>query len=268
MFYNEYFKCNSIEEATRAKEQYLNGIIENKTIFKFIQFGNEDLDRIKIETLDKEELWFCYYKNLNDPTEFEISYKIKKIVSRTGRTNDNIRKLIETIQQLYDVCSFTYEIDDLMWKEYGGNGNGICLKFQAQDYDYLYPIEYVEKQEINWTKLIIDSINRKQEYGTLYNEPMSVLPWVLKNPMNGVLDSRKEKEIRILHCPYDHDFNDGLIYPQVKSKLKYIGENVKYKDKKLKLEEIIIGQNCESVLRKQIIEIASKQEIPVSFSAV
>jgi len=86
--------------------------------------------------LSLDKLWFSYYKNLNDPTEFEIDYKIKKIVSRTAWKKQSIETFVSTIQQMYDVCSFTYKLEEYVWEEYGGDGNGICMVFDVLDYDY------------------------------------------------------------------------------------------------------------------------------------
>jgi len=89
---------------------------------------------------------------------------------------------------------------------------------------------------------------------------MALLPWIIKNPINGEVDSRKEKEIRILHCPYDDGgFNTGRIYPNVKSHLSYTGENVSYSEVGLKLKKVILGKGCNQKVKNKLIEICLNQ---------
>lgn len=46
-----------------------------------------------------------------------------------------------------------------MWRDYATNGNGICIQFNVGKFDYLYPVEYVQKSSIDFNKIIITAIN-------------------------------------------------------------------------------------------------------------
>lgn len=51
----------------------------------------------------EEKIWFSFYKTLNDDTEFQINYKIKKVVSKTGCSKDYIKLITNYLTEMYDV---------------------------------------------------------------------------------------------------------------------------------------------------------------------
>ncbi|MCI9080691.1 MAG: hypothetical protein HFH68_17605 [Lachnospiraceae bacterium] len=106
-----------------------------------------------------------------------------------------------------------------MWKDYASNGNGICIEFSVGNYDYLYPAEYLDKGSIDFNKMIISGINNG-------DFAFAIIPWVIKNPYNITLnmDSTKEKEVRMLYCPYDlGEVNGGTVEMDIKERLGYKG---------------------------------------------
>ena len=267
-FYNQYFKLQ-IEEATKNKIDFLKNIIIDDKIYKFIAFDdNEMLNNIKLDSFYKNSLWFSYYRKLNDPTEYEIKYNVKKVINKTGWKKESILFLIETIKQLYDVCSFSYRNEEYMWKEYANEKQGICLIFDVINYDMLYPVEYLEKKNINYDKMIINSLRAQKEQEKIgkYNDPMALYPWLIKNPYNGEMDSTKEKEVRILYCPYEKlEFNDGRIAPHVKTYKNFNGINVNYSDVGLKLKEVIIGNRCNNLIKEKVAVIAKSKGIKIVY---
>lgn len=110
-------------------------------MYKFISFDeNIKLNLNKLSCLKQGQLWFSYYRFLNDETEFDMKYDVNKVSDTTGIPIDNINFFISTIKEVYDVCSLTYSYNSYMWETYGNSGNGICLEFNVSDYDMLYPI--------------------------------------------------------------------------------------------------------------------------------
>ena len=94
------------------------------------------------------------------------------------------------------------------------------------------------------------------------NDPMSILPYVIKNPMNGELASYKENEVRILFPSFDDgNFNNGIVYPQVKVKNGYKGQGVGYDKCDLKINKIIIGKACNIDMKKSIIHYCDDKNI-------
>lgn len=90
--------------------------------------------------------------------------------------------------------------------------NGICIEFDVGNYDYLFPIEYLEKINIDFDKMIITAINN-------WDPTLGIIPWVIKNPYNitSNIDSTKEKEVRMLYSPcYLGEVNSGIIEMNIK----------------------------------------------------
>lgn len=262
-FYENYVKLmgnlkGQPDRATPYKINYLKGIIKNDKVYKFISFdGDASLVRAKIDTLKKGKIWFSFYKTLNDETEFHINYKVKKISRITGRSINSVHLLVNYLTEMYDVYSLTYEYQNDMWEDYASNGNGICIEFNVGDYDYLYPVEYLEKANIDFDKMIISAI-------TGGNFDLAIIPWVIKNPYNSTsnMDSTKEKEVRMLYCPYDlGELNRGRIEMNIKERLHYTGIAKPYTDFKLSISNIIIGNKCSN-------EIADELELFCSVNGI
>ena len=267
MFYDEFFE-RGVEDAIEFKIQYLQSILENNRLYKFIAFDDNDaLNKIKLKCLLNDQLWFSYFRYLNDPTEFDIIYDKKMVSRKLHLSEEFIEHFLRVIIGIYDVCSFTYKYEDYMWMEYANNGSGVCLEFTVSNLDMLYPVEYKNKSEINFDEMIVNSFMNysellKSKNGKLYNDPLSLYPWVVKNPQNGTLDSRKEKEIRILYSPYEFkEFNNGIINEKIKDIKNFHGLNVSYNKVNLSLEKIIIGSNCNDRLIKKINDICVKKDI-------
>lgn len=261
-FYDEYFNC-SMEECTKYKVKYLKSVIQGDLIYKFIGFDkNTALNLTKLNTLNNHCLWFSYYKFLNDTTEFKIKYNAFKISRKTNRTTAEIEYLYACMRQIYDVCSFSYEYTNHMWSEYANNG--FCMVFSVADYDYLWPVEYTPKNRIDFTSLIIKSFhifdNKDANYGKLVNDAMAIYPFVVKNPLNETMDSRKEKEVRMIYSPYDKkEFNDGILAPNIKDDKGYKGINVLWDTQKIVLKQIIVNADC--MYGSEIKRICDKHNI-------
>lgn len=266
-FYKGYFQ-QSLREATVYKSDFLDNLLEKRKVYKFIAFDdNEDLNELKLECIKNDKLWFSHYIYLNDKTEFEIEYDKTEVSRVTGVNPISIYTLVEDIKELYDVCSFSYECKTNMWENYANHGNGICIVFDVINLDILFPVEYIEKSRIDFTQLLINSYLTPIEEKMNRVDPMSILPFVIKNPMNGKLASYKEKEIRILFPSFDDgDFNNGIVYPQVKSKNGYKGKSVSYDKCDLKIDKIIIGKACNADIRKGIIHYCNSKNILSDFN--
>lgn len=89
---------------------------------------------------------------------------------------------------------------------------------------------------------------------------MSILPFILKNPQNGTMDSTKE--IRMFYAPTDKsEFNDGYIYKNSKKELKFNGISVRYDDVQLVVKKVVVGKGCNLNLLKKIKEICEEQNV-------
>lgn len=250
------------DKATPYKIDYLRKAIRDGKVYKFISFDEEEnLVRTKINTLKQGKIWFSFYKTLNDETEFQINYDATKIAMKTRRSVSNVHLLINYFTEMYDVYSLTYEYHNYMWKDYASNGNGICIEFNVEDYDYLYPVEYLEKENIDFDQMIISGISNG-------DFAFSIIPWVIKNPYNITLnmDSTKEKEVRMLYCPYDFgEVNGGKIEMNIKERLGYNGIAKPYVDFGLNISKIVLGDKCDSELIKELKEYFNANEIDYTY---
>lgn len=96
-FYDEYIiRLGNLKDkpdlATPYKIAYLKKLIKNNEVYKFISF--QENAEIKLKTLKEGKIWFSFYKILNDETEFQIDYRIKKIVNETGYKQGYIELII------------------------------------------------------------------------------------------------------------------------------------------------------------------------------
>ena len=142
---------------------------------------------------------------------------------------------------MYDVFSLTYMYQEYMWEDYAASGNGVCVEFEVSDYDYLYSVEYCDKSQIDFTRMVISALKQS-------GMELSIIPWVVKNPYNQTsdMDSTREKEVRMLYSPYDlAKFNGGTIAYNIKERKDYKGIAKPYKDFKLKIAKVIIGDKCK-----------------------
>lgn len=244
-FYDEYIKLmgnlkDKPDLATPYKIEYLKKLIQNGKVYKFISF--EENAEIKISTLLEGKIWFSFYKLLNDETEFEITYKVKSVIEKTGYKKEYIDLIVNYLTEMYDVYSLTYMYQEYMWEDYAASGNGICVEFEVGDYDYLYPVEYCDKSKMDFTRMVVSALTQS-------GMELSIIPWVVKNPYNQTvhMDSTKEKEVRILYCPYDFaEVNGGKLTYNIKEQIGYKGIAKPYKDFKLKITKVIIGDKCDN----------------------
>lgn len=263
-FYDEYLSRmgnlkNKLDLAIPYKIEYLKTLLKDNKVYKFISF--KEHSEMKLKTLKEEKIWFSFYKTLNDDTEFQINYKIEEVVSKTGCSKDYIKLITNYLTEMYDVFSLTYSYEDYMWREYASGGNGVCVEYNVGDFDFLYPVEYCDKSAIDFTQMIIAAIKNE-------GMALSIIPWVVKNSYNSNagIDSTREKEVRILYCPYDlAEFNGGRVEYNIKERRGYKGIAKPLTDFKMTTSRIIIGNKCNQYMSSEIIRYADENHICYDF---
>lgn len=262
-FYRKYVELmgnlrDKPDMATPYKINYLKEIIKNNHVYKFVSLNDtEEKVRNKLDTFKNKKIWFSFYKTLNDETEFQINYKVKKIANKTGRSIENIHLLVNFLTEIYDVFSLSHDYHEYMWDDYASNGNGFCIEFFIDNLDYLYPVEYIDKRWIDFDKMITSAINEA-------DTTLSIIPWVIKNPYNitSKLDSTREKEVRILYSPYDFgEINNGKLQYNLKEKMKYKGIAKPYSDFSLRISNVIIGENCSEEITSDLVDYLKQANI-------
>lgn len=267
-FYDEFIPLmgnlkDNDNTATKFKINYLKSLIIDGKVYKFMSF--KENAEIKLRTLMDRKVWFSFYRTLNDETEFEIKYKVKKVMQKTGYQQDYIKLVVNCLTEMYDVFSLTYKQEKYMWQDYADCGNGICLVFDVEDYDFLYPVEYCEKNNIDFSKMIIAALKEEDV------RALSIIPWVIKNQYNATvrLDSTREKEVRILYCPYDlAEFNGGIVQMNIKERKGYKGFAKSYQDFGLSLSNVVIGNKIEKGLTETLLGYLKMEKIEYSFISI
>lgn len=264
-FYSQYIKMAKeitdgiSDDAELFKNQYINNLLNNNKVYKFISFGEKEND--KITTFKQGKVWFSYYKSLNDDTECNIPIDMKYVSRVTGLNVCILNDIIQSIQQTMDILSLTIEYHEYMWEIYADYGNGMCIEYEVNSYESMYPVEYLEKTEIDYDRMMVNAIKNKKV------KELAIIPWVIKNPYNmtSKLDSTKEKEVRILYSPFDDaELNGGVVYPNVKDKLKYPGIGVPCEKVGLKISQVILGDRCSDKIVEELREFMDKSNIRYS----
>lgn len=97
---------------------------------------------------------------------------------------------------------------------------------------------------------------------------LSIIPWVVKNlyNSNAGIDSTREKEVRILYCPYDlAEFNGGRVEYNIKERRGYKGIAKPLTDFKMTTSRIIIGNKCNQYMSSEIIRYVDENHICYDF---
>jgi hypothetical protein len=139
-------------------------------IYKFKDFNKEDDKSYFIDIVLTNTIWCARPDSLNDKDEefkIELDYKespdtarlLSELVARKRTTNDSllppphvsvslalkneplesyikptIESMIEGCRNAYGITSYSSTPDDYLWKEYGGNGNGVCVEINIPDH--------------------------------------------------------------------------------------------------------------------------------------
>lgn len=151
-----------------------------------------------------------------------------------------------------DVSCFTYEMGDFMWENYANHHNGFCLSFLLYDSDKFFPVVYLRKQAVDFTNDLIYVLKHQGTPNVIGSalSRLGILPWVLKDEQFSV-----ENELRFL-CGDVYNEEDGpmggRIFAGKKEAMGYRGTTYEYGYCGIKLEQIIIGKNCDQKYIKQL----------------
>lgn len=143
---NKYFSLlqeRKIEEA----EQFRKESVPQKLI-KFFSFSNSgDLNRSKLQTLEKEEIWISSIDTLNDPYEFSCMYVDREKLHEAGYPDSLIsgfENLVGQSIKTWGVASLSSNSFDClpMWAYYANNHCGYCVEYDVIRPDNIHEISY------------------------------------------------------------------------------------------------------------------------------
>ncbi len=271
-FYEDFYESEFMDNATRfeLKKIFYNKKLTNNKVYKYISFNNDfELNKLKIQSFRNQGLWFGAYYTFNDQTELDINIDYNKVSKATNIPKSNLVGIVNCFRQMNDICCLTTSLRNKMWNDYANNYNGICLCFDVKSYEYILPVIYSNKKEIDFTETLIVALKSTYNYNSNIDitnikaiKRLTFEPLVLKDYNTYAY----EDEVRLYCGEKFDDINDelgGRVYPKIKEKLKYTGCNYSYEKLGLELCEIYLGKNLDNSIKKEIITIANNQNVKI-----
>lgn len=247
------------ENLAKRKWELKQLTIEKEQLNKKLNEIKTELESNEKETLEQEE----EIKYIQEHSSIFKKLLILLGLGKIGRHVAEKQKYVEELIIKHEDIKRRYSLAVRNTEEVCGKiEKGICLVFNVIDYDILYPVEYVDKNDVDYTEMLIEAYNSGSK--ELYDNGMlmAVLPYVIKNPNNESMKSYLEKEVRILSDPFGEGIlNSGNVYPNVKNDFHYKGRNIFYDKCGLLLDKIIIGKNCDNILINSIRNMSTGNNI-------
>ena len=261
-FYNDYFAIESFTESDEGnllKDNYIRSMMKDKSVYKFVAFTeDEQLNSRKLTMLEQHQFWASCYDYFNDDREVLRPYNKTWVRWGTGKSQEELDAFFSTVNEMNDISCFTYEPSYFMWKEYANNGNGFCMEFELKDSDKFFPVVYLDKDKLDYTKDIIKSFTSQRLDFRIISK-LAILPWVTKD-----LKFQIENELRFL-CGDVYDQEDGpmggRIAPGKKRLMGYKGIEYSFEYAGLVLKKVIICSKC--VKKRELLEICDRIGVPL-----
>ena len=240
-------------------------------VYRFISLTeDENLNNIKIKSLNDDMIWFSHTRKLNDPFEFLLSSINKDelvdkyrswLISPNGeikkefinkhdeieieKTADNFISDWKKVKDRLYISCFTKNVAEnpALWAHYANGSIGFCLKYKVTDKKYLHKVNYVNSRHKVYPFLFdkyIDEGGREavKKYGEDYKG--QAINWCFTSPSfieNYITKYEQwsyEKEYRLVvidNIPETPEEIDGFALSSDKCGLE--------------LQSIIAGINCE-----------------------
>ena len=146
--YIDYFTLlhdGKIEEAKTVHDFCIPSLLT-----KFYPLGDDDnKNKLTLDTLEKNELWFSAPKKFNDPYEFHGVYFDKKKLKDAGYPDYAVKGYADAFDnKSAGVCCFTENDYNYlpMWAYYTNNYQGYCVEYAVRRPDLFYPVVYEDKR--------------------------------------------------------------------------------------------------------------------------
>ena len=237
----------------KLKADYFLRQLPNNTLYKFISFGNDDLvNTNKLSTLENKCLWFAPHHVFtdNDQTEFQIYADTNAIAQKTGYRKEDIDNLLIAVRDVNDICCLSDRNSEYMWDNYANFHSGICCVFEVIKTNDLWPVLYCNKKHVDFTSEIISGLNNADD-SSLCMQTLAFISPVLKDECH----YKMENEVRLLNGDAYWSMENplgGILEPNKKESLGYVGRRVSWESYGLKLKKIIIGKETPAWIENSI----------------
>lgn len=220
-----------------------------KRVYKYLPLDPIDLKYKRLQGLLDGKIWASGPDYLNDPFEYKcLIYETRK------EDEGDFYSEVLSHNTVFSVT--TSKTNKLMWAQYADSHRGICLEFEVEDTDYIYPVTYIG-EKIDCTKEFQEWLNIKDGILKMPNARISAKERACLESIRRIMfykDSawRHEKEFRIVVRNYWEKADDS------------IGFMCPIQDMRLKLKRIIIGYRCQEHNRRlirEVVEAINKKKI-------
>lgn len=223
-------------------------------IYKYFSFNeNEELNKIKLDTIRNKKIYLAESSAMNDPFDCKAFFYDNKKLIKYERLAHCEGRIIDDFSDFVRIASFTEESINCMpmWAHYSNNHTGFCIEYDTNQNKHLkeclFPVQYTNKRiDITdiideTTKEIVESVEeniKKNIKVTKINNLtmiwMSIYFSCIKHKSWSY-----EKEIRCIVSKTSTSYMDA------------------------KPSAIYMGINCNDFRKKELFDIAYEFDIPL-----
>ncbi|MDD6594720.1 MAG: DUF2971 domain-containing protein [Catenibacterium mitsuokai] len=241
---NKYY--NLINEFKESEAEKLRRDSIPTKLVKFYSLNeDDDLNGMKLNTLEKNEIWLSSIDKFNDPFEFKNLILDEALVKRYHCPDDKIIKLQQILyNKEYIVSCFTSNnISYLpMWAFYANNHKGFCVEYDVKDCPLIFQVIYLEERH-KLGKFIINLINNLSKSKRGIENKFNTNLYVKILCQNYAIKSTQWK----------HENEYRLILYN-----KYYKNRVSLDDLKIKPQKIVAGLKCKKDHIDRLNQISNK----------
>ena len=265
IFNGKVKKCNYVlVEVMTIMNQYLSLLQERKMdeaeefrkqsippkLVKFFPLNdNSELNRVKLQTLEKELLWISSIDALNDPYEFSCMYVDKDRLSEAGYS-DGLIEGFETLMgdtlRTLGVASLSGNTFDClpMWAYYANNYTGYCVEYDVIRADAIHKVSY-EPSRVALASVLANfysEFEKMKEAGENTNPEVEFYATLIM------------QQLFMKHQSWSHEKEYRIVYPIDKQS----GAYVPLSSVGLKTSRIVVGINCTEEHFHALQDISTK----------
>ena len=164
--YKKFFdliKSGKLQDALEYKNTY----VPNSVYKYYCLDDNDELNKMKLQTLENGKVFLSGLKGFNDPFEGKALYFDEEKLKESNWTMNILNKVTEEFATRARICCFSNadekEQNMPMWAYYANNHKGFCVEYELKDEikKHMYPVEYNETR-LPGNVLIANFINESK----------------------------------------------------------------------------------------------------------
>jgi hypothetical protein len=226
-----------------------------KMVYKYYSLAdNDEINKIKLQTLGDRKIYLSPMSSLNDPFEGKALFYNEIKLQQIERLKEHNGKLIDDFSSMSLITSFTKNnVNSMpMWAHYSNNHSGYCVEYDTEEKEnsllksLLMPVQYTnERLEVT------DIVKGQAE---------KIISLVEKNIQLGIKETLYEDLIMIwLVAFYSCVKHTSWKY---ENELRVVAGKIETKYLDAHPSSIFIGENCKQDHKDQLIVIANYLNIP------